>query len=169
MGDGQAGDPQIGTDAVDDQKRPAEIGDQGEGQVTSQVPQFHRWGHGGVSQPWQVAQDGASEQWKEHDRPVRKRLSGQVRQNDFGGHAAKNERHGDTEENQPVVPHEARMGRIEPGTNGSDEDRNRRPLQKYRGDREALCSACFDHVIDTGWKMSHEEREENNGYPMVNH
>ena len=46
LGDGEAIDAEVGTDAVDDEQRPAEVYDHGEDEVCAEIPQFDFRAHG---------------------------------------------------------------------------------------------------------------------------
>ena len=114
LGDGQAVDAEVTADAGDDQEGPAGVDEQGEGEVGSQVPQLGGGVHGRQAQARQVAEEGAAQQGRERDGPVREGLVGEVGEDDLGGHAAEDEGHGQAEEEQPVLAHEGRGGRVEP-------------------------------------------------------
>ena len=95
---------QIGADTVDDKKGPTEIDDDSEEKISVEVSQLDRGTDGGSAEEGEgIDQEGAENERGEHDGPQRKRLTGEMGEDDFGGHTAEDEGHGETEEHEMMM------------------------------------------------------------------
>ena len=93
----EAIDIQVGADAVDDQNCPAEINDESEYKVGTQIPKFPKRTNSWEANSREVSQDSTSNEWSNHNGPVWEWLSREVGQNNLGGHSPEYKRHCETE------------------------------------------------------------------------
>lgn len=89
--------------------RPLAIHNSGENKVRAEIPQLEpsrdgseerRSGYGKVRV---INNQGTTNHWREHNRPIGKRLVRQVREDNLRRHPAKDERHGQTVQDEVVV------------------------------------------------------------------
>ena len=90
-----------------------------------------------------------------------------MRQDHLGGHAAEDEGHYDAEEDEVVFLGEGRVGRVEPGEGGEDEDGHRGPLEEDREDVLTAGEARFNDVVDAEGHMGKEDGETQEPDPDV--
>jgi len=99
LGDREAVYAKVVADAVDDQESPAPVDHRSKDEVKSEVPEFKVRRHRSEGRAWDrevrvVHYQSASDHRHQHHRPVWEGLTGEMSQNNLGGHAPKDQRHG---------------------------------------------------------------------------
>lgn len=161
VGNGKAVDTKEVANARSDQPSPARVDDEGKHQVSPQVKVLELRRDSRKSETREVSDEGTSDQRPEHDSPVGEGLLGEMSENHLGGHAAKDEAHGNTEKHQVVLVHQCRVWAIEPGANAEGKNDHRGPLEEDRKKRLVARQAGIDDVDDAEWNVDeHGANEE---------
>lgn len=103
--DGQRSDTKEVADAGDHQECPSEVNDGGEEEVAPKIIEFEGRTDLRKAESRQVTEESTANQRPQHDSPEWEGLTGKVGEDHFCGHAAKDKRHCDTEQNQMVIRH----------------------------------------------------------------
>lgn len=119
---------EISADRMNDEDGPAGVDGGGEDEVGLEVAEFGE--RGGTEGRGRVDEEGAEEERGEEDGPVGEGLAGQVGEDDFGGHAAEDEGHGEAEEGEVIVSEEVRVWGEEPAADGERVDGHGRPFEE---------------------------------------
>ena len=165
--DSKAVDTEVSTDAINDQECPAEVDNNCEDEVHPQVPQLRTSSQWRKAKNWKVESNGAADQWPEHDGPVWEWLLGEVGEDDFGGHAAEDERHGEAEEYQVVLVSECRMWAEKPCADGESKNSHRRPLQEHRRNWQTISAAGCNDVAHAERNVRSKEGDHDNSNPNI--
>lgn len=160
-GDGKAVDTKEVANARGDQPSPARVDDEGKHEVSPQVKVLELRRDSRKPETREVSDQGASDQRPEHDGPVGEGLLSEMSENHLGGHAAKDEAHGNTEKHQVVLIHQCRVWAVEPSANAERENDYRGPLEEDRKKRLVARQAGIDNVDDAKWNVEeHGDNEE---------
>lgn len=167
LGDGEGVDAQVVADARHHEPGPAEIDDHGKGKVGPQVVEFQLDANLGKSNSGKVSDDRTADERVQHNGPVGEGLARQVGEDHLGGEAAKDERHGEAEEDKVVVLHERAVRRKDPERNRDGVDGHGNPLEEDGQDGEAVGAAGLDNVEDAERNLGKDERADNETNPDV--
>lgn len=149
------------------EERPAEIDDEREDEVGAEIVLLGAGRDGREAEAWKVAEDGAAHERNQHDGPVREGLARQVREDHLCGHAPEDEGHGQAEEDEVVLAHERRVGRVQPGADGEGVDGHGDPFKEDGEDGESVATAGLDHVEHAEGHVTKDERADDDEDPDV--
>lgn len=165
----QRSDAEEVADAGDHQECPSEVNDGGEEEVAPKIVEFEGRADLREAESRQVTEESTANKRPQHDSPEWEWLTGKVGENHFGGHAAKDKRHRNTEQDQVVIRDERTVWRCEPRGGSAAEHYDRCPFQEDGQNWKILLLASTDNVVDAKWNVSNDQRKDDQTNPDVSH
>lgn len=105
--DSQASNAKEGANAIDSEKRPVHVRNEGEEEVAPQIEQLESSRDLREADAGEIGEHSTTVEWDGKGGPPGEWLLCQVEQDDLGGHATKDEADGDGEEDESVLLEES--------------------------------------------------------------